>query len=272
MTGDDCNIADIVQDCTYSSRISEVDIPNRAKYLMKQLLLVLGLFSASCPALCFAAEAPPAAAATAAATAAPTPAPAPAASPADGAAAAPATQPKAQTKAASTTPAASPQILVVTSSGSFTIELNAERAPLTVAHFLKYVDQGQYSGTTFHRVVANFVIQGGGFDGNYKLKAAPVKVVNESGNGLTNQRGTVGMARSQDPHGSDAQFYVNLYDNEALDPNKTRWGYAVFGKVVQGMEVVDKIGNVATGARGPFKEDAPLQPVVIERIERVAGH
>ena len=165
-----------------------------------------------------------------------------------------------------------PQIMVVTSLGSFTIELNAERAPLTVAHFLKYVDQGQYSGTTFHRVVANFVIQGGGFDTNYKPKAAPFKVVNESGNGLTNQRGTVGMARSQDPHGSDAQFYVNLYDNEALDPNKTRWGYAVFGKVVQGMEVVDKIGNVATGARGPFKEDAPLQPVVIERIERVAGH
>ena len=161
---------------------------------------------------------------------------------------------------------------MVTSLGSFTIELNSERAPLTVAHFLKYVDQGQYSGTTFHRVVANFVIQGGGFDSSYKLKAAPAKVVNESGNGLTNQRGTVGMARSQDPHGSDAQFYVNLYDNEALDPNKTRWGYAVFGKVVQGMEVVDKIGNVATGARGPFKEDAPLQPVVIERIERVAGH
>ena len=246
---------------------------------MKQLLLALGLFSASCSALCFAAEAPPAAAAAAAASA-PTPAPAPAASqaasPADGAAAAPATPAKAQTKAAAaaaaTTPSASPQILVVTSFGSFTIELNAERAPLTVAHFLKYVDQGQYSGTTFHRVVANFVIQGGGFDTNYKLKAAPAKVVNESGNGLTNQRGTVGMARSQDPHGSDAQFYVNLYDNEALDPNKTRWGYAVFGKVVQGMEVVDKIVNVATGARGPFKEDAPLQPVVIERIERVAGH
>jgi len=79
------------------------------------------------------------------------------------------------------------------------------------------------------------------------------------------------MARSQDPHGSDCQFYVNLYDNEALDPNKTRWGYAVFGKVVQGMEVVDKIGNVPTGARGPFKEDAPLKPVVIERIERVAS-
>ena len=228
---------------------------------MKQLLLVLGLISASGPAICFAAEAPPAAAAT------------PAATPADGAAATPAkAQPKPAPPTASTTPSASPQILVVTSLGSFTLELNAERAPLTVAHFLKYVDQGQYSGTIFHRVIANFVIQGGGFDSNYKLKAAPTKVVNESGNGLTNQRGTVGMARSQDPHGSDAQFYVNLYDNEALDPNKTRWGYAVFGKVVQGMEVVDKIGNVATGARGPFKEDAPLQPVVIERIERVAGH
>jgi cyclophilin family peptidyl-prolyl cis-trans isomerase len=96
-------------------------------------------------------------------------------------------------------------------------------------------------------------------------------VVNESGNGLTNQRATVGMARSSEPHSSDSQFYVNLYDNEALDPNKTRWGYAVFGKVVQGMEVVDKIGNVATGSRGPFKEDAPLQPVVIERIERLAA-
>lgn len=237
---------------------------------MKHLLLVLGFISAACPALSFADEAPPAAAATAAST----PAQAPPASPADGTAARPAAAAKAQSKPAGPTlPAtpASPQIQVVTSMGSFTLELNAERAPLTVAHFLKYVDQGQYSGTVFHRVIANFVIQGGGFDTNYKPKAAPVKVVNESGNGLTNQRGTVGMARSQDPHGSDAQFYVNLYDNEALDPNKTRWGYAVFGKVVQGMEVVDRIGNVATGARGPFKEDAPLKPVVIERIERVAS-
>jgi peptidyl-prolyl cis-trans isomerase A (cyclophilin A)/peptidyl-prolyl cis-trans isomerase B (cyclophilin B) len=169
------------------------------------------------------------------------------------------------------TAAAAPQVQVVTSMGNFTIELNVERAPLTVANFLKYVEQGHYSGTIFHRVVANFVIQGGGFDRNYAAVPAPAKVVNEAGNGLTNQRGTVGMARSSDPHGADAQFYVNLYDNEALDPNKTRWGYAVFGKVVQGMEVVDKIGNVATGARGMFKEDAPLQPVVIERIERVAG-
>jgi peptidyl-prolyl cis-trans isomerase A (cyclophilin A) len=202
---------------------------------MKQLLLLAGLIFAACPTLDIAAEAAPTA-----------PPAAPAA-------------------------AASPRILVTTSMGNFTVELNAERAPLTVAHFLKYVDQGHYTNTIFHRVIANFVIQGGGFDTDNKIKPAPAKVVNESGNGLTNVRGTIGMARSQDPHGSDAQFYVNLYDNEALDPNKTRWGYAVFGKVIQGMDVVDKIGNVATGARGPFKEDSPLQPVIIQRIERVAG-
>jgi cyclophilin family peptidyl-prolyl cis-trans isomerase len=163
------------------------------------------------------------------------------------------------------------QVQVVTSVGNFTVQLLSERAPLTVAQFLKYVDQGHYSGTLFHRVIPNFVIQGGGFDTSYKLKPAPTKVVNESGNGLTNLRGTVGFARSSEPHSGDCQFYVNLFDNATLDPNQTRWGYAVFGKIVQGMDVVDRIGNVATGARGPFKEDAPLQQVVIERIERVAA-
>ena len=166
--------------------------------------------------------------------------------------------------------AASPQVQVVTAMGNFTIELNAERAPLTVAQFLKYVDQGFYSGTIFHRAIPNFVIQGGGYEPDYKLKGNPSKVVNESGNGLTNQRGAVGLARAAEPHGGDVQFYVNLNDNAALDPNQTRWGYAVFGKVVSGMEVVDKISTVATGAKGPFKDDAPLQPVIIERIERVA--
>ena len=165
----------------------------------------------------------------------------------------------------------SPQLQVFTSMGNFTIELNPERAPLTVTNILAYVDSGHYTNTLFHRVVANFVIQGGGFDSDNKLVPAPSKVVNESGNGLTNERGTIGMARSNDPHGSDAQFYVNLYDNQALDPNKTRWGYAVFGKVVQGMDVVDRIGNVPTGSRGLFKEDAPLKPVVIQKIERVAA-
>jgi cyclophilin family peptidyl-prolyl cis-trans isomerase len=164
-----------------------------------------------------------------------------------------------------------PQVQVVTSLGNFTIELNEERAPLTVANFLKYVDEGQYKGTIFHRVIANFVIQGGGYDANLKLKAATRKTFNESGNGLTNQRGTVGLARTSEPHGGDCQFYVNLNDNSALDPSQARWGYAVFGKVVQGMDVVDRIGVRTTGAKGPFKEDSPLETVVIERIDRVAG-
>jgi cyclophilin family peptidyl-prolyl cis-trans isomerase len=164
---------------------------------------------------------------------------------------------------------ASPQVQVFTSMGNFTIELNAERAPLTVPHFLAYVDQGHYTNTLIHRAVANFVIQGGGFNADYSPKPAPVKVVNESGNGLSNIRGTVGLARTQEPHGGNAQFYVNINDNAALDPQQTRWGYAVFGRVTSGMDVVDRIGNVATGAHGVIKEETPLKPIVILRIERV---
>ena len=165
----------------------------------------------------------------------------------------------------------SPQVQVVTSLGNFTIELNAERAPLTVANFLAYVDKGQYTNTLIHRAVANFVIQGGGFNTDYTPKPAPVTVVNESGNGLSNIRGSVGLARTQEPHGGNAQFYVNLNDNPALDPQQTRWGYAVFGRVTSGMDVVDRIGNVATGAHGNIKEETPLKPVIIQRIERVPG-
>src|SRR5580692_5072108 len=179
---------------------------------MKQIILIVGLISAAFPTLNFAADAPPAASGTTATS--------------SGAGAAAASGAAAKTKTAATTTAApATQVRVVTSMGSFIIELNAERAPLTVPHFLKYVDQGHYTGTVIHRVIANFVIQGGGFDKDYKPTPAPNKVVNESGNGLTNERGTVGMARTQDPHGSDAQFYVNLYDNAELDPHKTRWGY-----------------------------------------------
>ena len=202
---------------------------------MKHLLLLIGFFATLAWQAGVAADPPPAA----------TPAP---------------------PKTSSSAPA---QVQVVTSLGNFTIELLPDRAPLTVAHFLKYVDEGHYSQTLFHRVIPNFVIQGGGFDTAYKLKAAPLKIVNESGNGLTNLRGTVGLARPPEPHAGDSQFYVNLFDNGALDPNRTRWGYAVFGRIVQGMDVVDKIGNVATGAKGPLKEDAPLEPVVIESIQRV---
>jgi len=165
----------------------------------------------------------------------------------------------------------SPQVQVVTSLGNFTIELNAERAPLTVANFLAYVDKGQYTNTLIHRAVANFVIQGGGFNTDYTAKPAAVTVVNESGNGLSNVRGSVGLARTQEPHGGNAQFYVNLNDNPALDPQQTRWGYAVFGRVTSGMDVVDRIGNVATGAHGVIKEETPLKPVIIQRIERLPG-
>ena len=177
--------------------------------------------------------------------------------------------PDSKTPAKPAVTTASPQVLVVTSMGNFTIELNAERAPLTVANFLAYVDQGHYTNTLIHRAVANFVIQGGGFNADYTAKAAPMKVVNESGNGLSNIRGTVGLARTQDPHGGNAQFYVNINDNAALDPNQTRWGYAVFGRVTSGMDVVDRIGNVATGAHGAIKEETPLKPIVIQRIERI---
>jgi cyclophilin family peptidyl-prolyl cis-trans isomerase len=174
-----------------------------------------------------------------------------------------------KTAAKPAAPAYAPQVLVVTSMGNFTIELNPERAPLTVANFMVYVDQGHYTNTLIHRAVSNFVIQGGGFNVDYTPKAAAAKVPNESGNGLSNVRATVGLARTQDPHGGNAQFYVNLNDNAALDPNASRWGYAVFGRVVEGMDVVDRIGNVATGAHGPIKEETPLKPVIIQKIERV---
>ncbi len=166
-------------------------------------------------------------------------------------------------------PAYAPQVQVVTSMGNFTIELNPERAPLTVANFLAYVDSGHYTNTLIHRTVSNFVIQGGGFNVDYSPKPALAKVPNESGNGLSNVRGTVGLARTAEPHGGNAQFYVNLNDNAALDPNATRWGYAVFGRVVAGMDVVDKIGNVATGPHGIFKEETPIKAVIIQKIERV---
>jgi cyclophilin family peptidyl-prolyl cis-trans isomerase len=167
--------------------------------------------------------------------------------------------------------ASSPQIQVFTSMGNFTIELNQERAPLTVTNILAYVDSGHYTNTLIHRVVASFVIQGGGLNTDYTAKAAPLRVNNESGNGLSNVRGTVGLARGQEPHGGNCQFYVNLNDNAALDPNATRWGYAVFGRVVDGMDVVDRIGNVATGAHGPIKEETPLKPIVILKVERVTS-
>lgn len=162
-----------------------------------------------------------------------------------------------------------PEVRVTTNMGSFVIELYPDRAPLTVADFLRYVHEGFYTNTLFHRVVANFVIQGGGHEASppYALKPTYPPVDNESGNGLQNKRGAVGLARAAGPHTGNAQFYVNLVDNPELDPLPTRWGYAVFGQVVQGMDVIDRIGVVPTGAFGPFKADAPLKPVIIQGVE-----
>ncbi len=164
-----------------------------------------------------------------------------------------------------------PEVRVTTNMGSFVIELRPDRAPLTVANFLRYVRAGFYTNTLFHRVVANFVIQGGGHDATapYALKSTYPPVDNESGNGLQNKRGAVGLARTSDPDTGNAQFYVNLVDNPELDPLPTRWGYAVFGEVVEGMDVIDRIGVVPTGAFGPFKADAPLKPVIIQSIEEI---
>ena len=160
-----------------------------------------------------------------------------------------------------------PQVRVVTNMGEFVIELDSGRAPLTVEHFLTYLREGHYEGTIFHRVVQGFVAQGGGFTADMQQKPAERKVFNESGNGLSNIRGTVGIARTQDPHDASSQFYINLNDNTDLNPRPTRWGFAVFGAVIEGMDVIDAIGHAPTGAAGDLQENVPVQPVVIERID-----
>jgi peptidyl-prolyl cis-trans isomerase A (cyclophilin A)/peptidyl-prolyl cis-trans isomerase B (cyclophilin B) len=168
--------------------------------------------------------------------------------------------------------AADPErVRVTTNLGAFVVEVQRDRAPLTAENFLGYVKQGYYTNTLFHRVIANFLIQGGGVGPDYKAKPTHKPIPNEAGNGLKNLRGTVGLARASGPHSGDVQFYVNVADNADLDPLPTRWGYAVFGRVVEGMEVVDRISISPTGAAGPFKQDSPLAPVVIQKIELLAA-
>jgi cyclophilin family peptidyl-prolyl cis-trans isomerase len=161
------------------------------------------------------------------------------------------------------------RVRFTTTMGAFTLELDAAKAPLSVANFVQYVRDKHYDGTILHRVVSNFVVQGGGFLPDGTEKPVRAAVPNESGNGLSNRRGTVAMARTDDPHSATSQFYVNVTDNIALDPGPTRWGYAVFGRVISGMEVVDSIANVPTGARGKFEEDTPLEPIVIQTAEMI---
>ena len=159
-----------------------------------------------------------------------------------------------------------PDVAFETSLGTFVVQLDRERAPLTVSNFLHYVNAGFYNGTIFQRVVPGFVSQGGGFTTAYVEKKTAAPIPNESGNGLSNLRGTIAMAREDAPHSATAQFYINLVDNRKLDPRPDRWGYAVFGRVIQGMEVVDSIAATATGKVGPFDKDAPLAPVVILKV------
>jgi cyclophilin family peptidyl-prolyl cis-trans isomerase len=158
---------------------------------------------------------------------------------------------------------------VDTSLGSFVIQLDEARAPLTVANFLAYVKAGHYDGLVFHRVVDGFVVQGGGYTPDLELRPVEDQVANESGNGLSNRRGTVAMARTGDPHSADSQFYVNLADNVTLDPKPTRWGYAVFGQVVEGMDVVDEIGHRPTTSRGDMS-DVPAENIVIRTVRVLA--
>lgn len=158
---------------------------------------------------------------------------------------------------------------IETTMGDIVVELDVNRAPESVRNFLQYVIDGHYEGTIFHRVASSFLIQGGGYLPDLSEKPAERFVFNESGNGLSNLRGTIAMARGNDPHSANAQFYFNLANNSTLNPRPTRWGYAVFGEVVEGMDVVDRIGTVATGAAGIFDRDVPIDPIIIERISLV---
>jgi cyclophilin family peptidyl-prolyl cis-trans isomerase len=163
--------------------------------------------------------------------------------------------------------AADPQIDVKTTAGSFRIELYPAKAPKTVENFLQYVKTGHYNGTVFHRVIDGFMVQGGGFDKSYRQKPTRPPVPIESNNGLKNDVGWLAMARTNDPNSATAQFFINIKDNGFLNyPGQDGHGYTVFGKVLSGLDVVQKIGKAPTGAGGPFPSDVPRQPIVIESM------
>jgi peptidyl-prolyl cis-trans isomerase B (cyclophilin B) len=163
--------------------------------------------------------------------------------------------------------AAGQLVKLQTNLGDIVIELNQEKAPQSAANFLGYVNDGFYNGTIFHRVIDGFMIQGGGFTENFQKKGTKAPIQNEANNGLKNDRGTVAMARTNAPHSATAQFFINVANNDFLNYRASTsrdWGYAVFGKVVQGMDIVDKIRKIPTGPGGPFPKDVPQAPVVIE--------
>ncbi|HIE01061.1 MAG TPA: peptidyl-prolyl cis-trans isomerase [Thiotrichaceae bacterium] len=165
-----------------------------------------------------------------------------------------------------------PVVEMQTNLGTIVLELNAEKAPKTVANFLQYAKTGFYKGTIFHRVIDGFMIQGGGFTKNYRQKKTHQAITNEADNGLQNTQGTIAMARTPDPDSATSQFFINVTDNFFLDHTKRTprgWGYAVFGKVTQGMDVVDSITKVETGRGGPFRRDVPKTLVIIQKVSVV---
>jgi len=163
--------------------------------------------------------------------------------------------------------AANPQLEIRTSHGRVVVELYQDKAPKSVENFLAYAKGSFYDGTIFHRVIPGFMIQGGGFTPEFKQKDTRAPIQNEAKNGLKNEPGTLAMARTGDPHSATAQFFINLKNNAFLDyPSRDGWGYAVFGKVVQGFDVVEKIATVATGSAGPHR-DVPVTPVIIESVK-----
>jgi peptidyl-prolyl cis-trans isomerase B (cyclophilin B) len=160
-------------------------------------------------------------------------------------------------------------VILTTSLGKITLKLNPEKAPVSSANFLTYVNEGFYNGTVFHRVIKDFMAQGGGFDTAFKQKTTHAPIKNEADNGLANKRGTIAMARTNDPNSATAQFFINYKDNKFLDhtsPTPSGWGYAVFGEVIEGMDIVDKMADVPTGVRGGMP-DAPQTDIVIEKAE-----
>jgi peptidyl-prolyl cis-trans isomerase A (cyclophilin A)/peptidyl-prolyl cis-trans isomerase B (cyclophilin B) len=175
--------------------------------------------------------------------------------------------------AAPAVPAIAPKVLLHTSQGDITVELYPDKAPKSVDNFLQYVKDGFYSGTVFHRVIPGFMVQGGGFSKDLQVKRTRAPVRNEANNGLSNMKYTVAMARTSDPQSAAAQFFINLVDNKRLDytadTNGLTWGYAVFGKVIKGQDVVDKIAAIPTGPKGPFPSDVPTTLVTIDKAEIV---
>lgn len=166
--------------------------------------------------------------------------------------------------------AANPIVEMRTSEGVIRIELFADKAPESVKNFLEYAKSGHYNGTVFHRVIDGFMIQGGGFDASLNQKPTRAPIQNEARNGLRNEPGTIAMARTNDPHSATAQFFINLVDNRALDyPSRDGWGYAVFGKVTEGFDVVQAIGRAATRTVGPY-QNVPSTPITIESVEVAA--